>query len=299
MIELNYEKSFFGEKGITATSANYLANIAKESLNETQRFIENISFYSTDVSYIGSNAKSRVRKAVSRQDFENIKKRIQSMCAYNAFIAWVREAIKEKDLMLSLMKNYDIDRYMRNRGIVLERPERPIDYDSDDAIKEMNIGQRYLYLKAEACAATYGQLIHPNKPLSNARKKLSVLVNTPVEVVGEGRDALVYEHVFDLTSQEIDDLFFELQDTYRTFEKTLNNTKHDIKQKVFATNASRMAEYRNACEAYESKRSEIYAEFTKWREEQINEIHMLKIVIPDNLKGVYEKLNKMGKADKA
>ena len=50
---------------------------------------------------------------------------------------------------------------------------------------------------------------------------------------------------------------------------------------------------------YEERKAGKVDWLTKWREEQINEIHMLKIVIPDNLKGVYEKLNKMGKADKA
>lgn len=299
MIEIPFEKAFFGEKGITSTSANFLANIAKEKLNDSQKFLENISFYNTDVSYIGSSNKSRVRKSVSKTDFQSIKKRIHAMCVYNSFIAWVREAIKEKERLLNTLKSFDFYVYLSMNNIELERPVRKSEYDSEDALREMSVGQRFLYLNAEAYASTYGQIIHPNKPLSKARQVATELLNNPIQVVGEGRDALVYENSFDFSSGELDQLFFELQDTYRSYEKTLNNIKYSVKERVFNTNAQRTADYRNAIEAYESRRDALNAEFIIWRDGQINEAHALKIVIPDNLKDVFEKLNKIGKVEKA
>lgn len=298
MIDLKFEKAFFDEKGITATSANYLANMAKEAMQENQKFFDSLSLYSTDAYFIGNPNKSTIKKATAKEDFDSIAERIQNMCEYNAFIAWVREAIKEKDRMLTLMRTIDLDSYMGIFGIKLERPERPVDFDEADALRELNIGQRFMYLYKQACSSTYGQLIHPNRPISAARDKLNTLTNNPIEINGTGRDAIVKEYNFPYPTNLVDKLFFELQSAYRTNEKALNNMKHSIKERVFNVTVQRNSEYENAVEKYESERSKLYATFKKWQEEQINEIHRLKIVIPDNLQEVYQKLNKMG-AEKA
>lgn len=47
MKEIN--RVFFGEKGITSTSANHLANLAKECMESNRRALEGVGFITSTV----------------------------------------------------------------------------------------------------------------------------------------------------------------------------------------------------------------------------------------------------------
>lgn len=296
MIDITYQKCFFDTRGITSTSANHLANIAKETMEETKKFLDKMSLYSTDVTYIGATTKSRIKNSITREEFNSIADKVQSMCEFNTFISWVREAIKEKDRMMDVIKFLDFNDFLRLKGIELVKPDRPDDTEQSEILARMDIGNRFQYLKAEACAATYGQVIHPTKPLNHKRSELATLVNVPIELSGEGRDAIIYTHNFDFSIDEVDKLFFNLQDTYRTYEKTLNSFKFNIKKLILQEDTKRRTEYEEKYNEYDSKRDTLYNEFKDWKDGQVAEISQLKVVIPDSLKSVYEKLEKIGKA---
>ena len=54
---------FFGKHGITSTSANHLANIAKELIADNEAKLKNITFVTTTIDIVGSTASD---KTISR-----------------------------------------------------------------------------------------------------------------------------------------------------------------------------------------------------------------------------------------
>ena len=51
------DKIFFGESGLTCTSANHIANLAKERIADLESWLASISFTNTTISLIGSSEK--------------------------------------------------------------------------------------------------------------------------------------------------------------------------------------------------------------------------------------------------
>ena len=48
---------FFSENGLTSTSANHVANLAKEYVQETESQLANIKLYKSEVALIGTDNK--------------------------------------------------------------------------------------------------------------------------------------------------------------------------------------------------------------------------------------------------
>lgn len=89
---------YFGEEGLNSTSANYYANMAQELIQSTIDMLNNIRLYDTNVSSLDSQSKQLMSKGWD--SLEGIKEKLDKIGKMNAFCAWVREAIKEKDLNL-------------------------------------------------------------------------------------------------------------------------------------------------------------------------------------------------------
>jgi hypothetical protein len=80
---------------MTSTTANFYANIAKESQNAASERLNSVKFYKTSVAVIGSREKQLMEAGNDSLDF--IPNDLKTLAEMNAFCAWVREAIKEKE----------------------------------------------------------------------------------------------------------------------------------------------------------------------------------------------------------
>ena len=104
-------KQFFSDKGITSSSANHLANIAKETAEQIKSELNNINFLKTTVSLLGSKDPQLIKDGISNEDLETIQDKLQVVIEANAFIAWVREAIKAKDDEITAIKSMSVESY--------------------------------------------------------------------------------------------------------------------------------------------------------------------------------------------
>lgn len=84
---------YLSEKGITSTSANHLANLAKESIKEAESILDNISFVNKKVALINGEEKDL---RINKDRLSEISILLDRVSNMHAFCAWVREAIKEK-----------------------------------------------------------------------------------------------------------------------------------------------------------------------------------------------------------
>lgn len=124
MKEIN--RVFFGEKGITSTSANHLANLAKECMESNRRALEGVGFITSTVRLLSGGQASILTEGRNEQYLSSIPELLEEIAEMNTFCAWMREAIKAKDEELSLIDNADLCDYLENLSEMPEVPERGI-----------------------------------------------------------------------------------------------------------------------------------------------------------------------------
>ena len=223
---------YFSNEGLTSTTANYYANIAKELQMAAQERLNHVQMYSTSVAVIGSSEKQLMYAGLRDLTFLTLD--LPHLASLNAFCAWIREAIKEKEEQAKAVKQLDIEHWADQMGIKLpEWPSHPKDPEvitEQSVMDTWDINKRNKYLRLEAFAATYGKYIHPDGTFSKARKKAHEVVNKPITKEGVGRDMVLYYSDLTIDPQIIDSTFLALQDQYRSYEKELNQMKAELKE---------------------------------------------------------------------
>ena len=200
---------YFANEGMTSTTANYYANIAKELQEAALERLNNVKFYNTSVSVIGSSERQIMSHGIPNLDF--IKLDLENVAALNSFCAWVREAIKEKDSQAHIVSTTRIEDWAKANGIELpvapSHPRDPEPISEQSVIDSWDINKRNKYLRLEAFAATFGKYIHPNGAYSKARKQAHSSLNKPISSEGNGRDMILYYFDPSVDINEVDAVF--------------------------------------------------------------------------------------------
>jgi hypothetical protein len=298
---------YFSNEGLTSTTANYYANIAKELQMAAQERLNHVQLYSTSVSVIGSSEKQLMSAGL--RDLTFITLDLPHLASLNAFCAWIREAIKEKEEQAKVIKQLDIEHWADQMGIKLpEWPSHPKDPEvitEQSVMDTWDINKRNKYLRLEAFAATYGKYIHPDGTFSKARKRAHEVVNKPITKEGVGRDMVLYYSNLTIDPQIIDSTFLTLQDQYRSYEKELNQMKAELKEtvndltrKAYEKYQLDVAHWKEQQKLYSSDLSKAQSEWIKWRTDELERISQLKITIPDALKDIFRIIQQAGNTSK-
>ena len=285
MKEIN--RVFFGEKGITSTSANHLANLAKECMESNRRALEGVGFITSTVRLLNGGEAAILTEGRNEQYLSSVPELLKEIAEMNTFCAWMHEAIKAKDEELSLIDNANLCDYFED---LPETPERGIMWNEKDAIATFSIAERMEYYSLEVEAATLGKFIHSDKPFSVARTDMMKRMVQPNKLVGEGVNAMMYHFVPSISSDLVEDYYMQLQQKHRNVEGALNKYKYRIKKLVEEHNLELERKYRDAREVYNMTMQTKGTEFRAWQIEERSKIAALKIVIPEALTKTYEKL---------
>lgn len=287
---------FFTENGLTSTSANHVANLAKELIQDEELELSNVRLVNCSVSIIGSSEKTQICKGMEDGWFSFFTEFVNGVSEAKSLIAWLREAIKAKEQMLSDVDNTDIETWAEENGIAL--PERPVKRNvptREERIALLDIKERNRIFKLETEAAVIGKCIHPNGRFAAARKELHDRLSAPIEIKGEGRDALVYTYEPSCDFNKVDNTFFELQKWHREAQAELNGMLFKIDEQVRNDEIAANSEYIEARKSYEREYDTIRTKFKLWKDEECKKISSLKIAIPNDLAKIYERVNKLGK----
>lgn len=289
---MDKDKIFFSEdgKGLTSTSAGFCANMAKELYQATEAALNSMVFYTTTVKLMGSSTTDMLKEGVTT--VKDIPEALEMIAKLKSLIAWLRESVRAKERLIKEAQDRGYEYYDIK---VPESPKREDYISSDDVIAEFNIKQRNRYYYLEAFCATIGQYIHPGGVYATERDQLQKIIHEPNTVSGSGRDALLYSRKPSLDPQEVEDTFMGLQQTYREYQAELNSIKHDIEERLNKDTAEKNIAYAEACKSYSDTMKVLDAELTRKRKEAVTAASNLKIVIPDSLKDIYEKVSKLGK----
>lgn len=285
--------------GITSTSANTLANWAKNEAFAATQELASLTFVNTRVELInGENAKT---VGIGAKDPSRVGQLIETIAKLNSFSAWMREGIKAKEQLLRDLNDLDVEDYAELKGI--ELPKEPDNYPervvAQDIIGEMDVKERNNYLRLEAFAAAYGKYVHSTSALTGAvaqaRNELVEKMAHPSKIEGSGRDSVIYSYTPSVALEDVEAMFNALQETQRSYEQQLNAIKFSIDSEVNKRNAEAIEEYNKAFAAYREEMKALRAALQEHLIKERERIGRLKIVIPDDLKDTYEYLNSLGK----
>lgn len=292
-------KIFFGEHGITSTSANYLANLAKEELAQDQAELDAADFLTVSVNVIGSGAAPMIFSEGKDEEYvESLEKRFNKGGAMNSFCAWMREAIKAKEDEELYWKNYSLHDWAKDvEGI--EVPQ--VDYKPvptiEDVVGDMNVKEREEYYHLEAEAAFIGKYIHEKGSINEARKKLHKGLAKPAWKEGSGRDTLIYNNTASVKPELVDAEFEKLQNKHRSVEQRLNSIKAKQKDELNKRITKHRMDLIAETQRVQSETSILTEKYRKFIQDKLEEVNKLKIVIPEHLKETYEYLNAKGKSE--
>lgn len=196
------KNQFFSENGLTSTSANHVANLAKEYIEAKKQKINAITFINTEVSAGGQTY--TVGQATSKPDIESISNLLNDIDQATRLIAWLREALKAKEDL----KVMDIYEWAEIHSKIL--PQKPVKLPiihEEDIIATWDIEKYNSYFAYQTRATVIGEYIHPKGNFSKARQRAEEVRNTPYLVTGEGRDLTITHYTVPYTSEQIDELF--------------------------------------------------------------------------------------------
>lgn len=278
---------YFGTSGITSTSANTLANWAKEYVKDAS----SMRFYNCTLSLIGSGEESVISQGLKTIDVSFLDKKIK---AYS-LIAWLREAIKAREELKQEIENIDLDSYCKIKGInIPKRPEKENSLTEEEYWDSRSTKERNRYYELETACSVYGKFIHPNSPFAEARDKLMEIANNPINVSKGGRDTLIYKYTPSIDPKIVEQTFFSLQNKHRELQSQLNTMKYECESACMKSRTEAQNKYSSELKEYNAKMREIESEMAKYKTAEIEKLLKLKIIIPDSLKEIYKEVSKLG-----
>lgn len=132
---------FFGTTGttLTSTSAEHIANLAKEFVRGRQRDLEGLRFTEKVVHALGQAADTSVlERGIGEAELGQIADKLAEIGKANSLIAWLREGIKAKNDYLDAVKTATYADYCAWEGKTYEPLEEPdkADYLSQHGFDE-------------------------------------------------------------------------------------------------------------------------------------------------------------------
>lgn len=295
-------KAFFGEQGLSSTSANYYANLAKEVARRILNTLANVRFYSSTMSIIGENGEKVFSRGWDKQKVNSLENSLSLLTQLHSLIAFFREAIKEKERLGEEAKNYlDVDLRKLHQEKQIEfsahKPVRDPYLTEEDVVKTWTIGEQEKYLSLQTEAAVYGKFVHEDGFLSNARQDMMRILENPVSMTEKGRDTVIYTYEPTVDTEIVDSLYFTLQAHQRQVQAELNGMKKRIQDTLEANRIEVDEKYLCELQRYNAEMdelgsfmSEITEKESQQRKKLAQEVQNLKIVVPNRLKAVFDSL---------
>ena len=299
------KKAFFGEGGLTATSANHYANLAKEARRNCENYLANARFYSTRISVIGNDEGGVISEGLDENGLVKIEETVKRIAELNGLTAFFREAIKEKERLAKAAASWEDEakrEELRTRGEYVRtiKPTREAYITEDDVKNGWSVGEQEKYLSLEAEAAAYGKYIHEDGCISEARIDLMKKLTNPKSVKENGRDTIIYTYEPTIDAEDVDAVFFRMQAHHREVQAELNGMKKRIQDAIDLNKLEVDERYRVALQQWNLEGQKIDREYVEVAEAErvermrlMKEVEALRIVVPNRLNDVFLYLKNM------
>ena len=300
--EYVFNDIYFGEEGMTSTSAQHVSAMANVMVQDIKQHIMGLRLYEKSIRVIG-DVECKVEEV--NNTLPEISEGVKQICKANALIAWLREAVKEREQAQQYIQDMTLDKWMELQGI--EKPASPVppmmpkinfqDYktilDTGLSVKEYN-----RFVELNSALAVYGEMIHDKGLLTRQKNELARIMQNPTEVKESGRDTIITTYKVDVNvSVDIDKLYTELQSEYRKLQAEKNGIEAKFSNLAMDYQTRKMEEWKAAKAQYDRDLTRVNSELVgiqtqmqEWKKQRMEELAALKIIIPNDLKALYKEL---------
>lgn len=293
---------FTTEEGMTSTSAQHVSAMANVMVQDIKQHIMGLRLYEKSIRVIGD---AEVTVETVNNTLPEIAESVKRICKANALIAWLREAVKEREAAQKYVSDMSLDDWMKKQGIEKpvspEPPQMPRinfqDYktilDTGLSVKEYN-----RFVELNSALAVYGEMIHEKGLLTRQKSELARIMQNPTEVKESGRDTIITTYKVDVNiSADIDNLYTELQSEYRKLQAEKNGIEAKFSNLAMDYQTRKNDEWKAAKSQYDRDLQKVNSELVgiqtqmkEWKKQRLEELAALKIIIPDALKPLYKEL---------
>ena len=295
MIKIETNSVFFGEKGLTSTSAQHIKDMAGHMNENLKEQLNGIRFVTDEVKLLGSQSKEVLAKGWDIFQLEKVESILDTIAQTQSLQAWLGEAIKVKNMLSLHVQRYDFRTWLIDNELTIPETKCVELLTEEEWLNSLDLKIRNRYLTLQTTCAVYGQFIHPKMPMDKAKKYLQTRLNEPVEVTGSGRDSLVYYFTPSVEQSEVDKVYYLLQAKHRAAQAEFNKLKQEYEIAADEYRQKQIDANEEISTQSNALMNEYLNQYQKEHQEMTVKIRGLKIQIPDHLKGIYETVNKLGK----
>lgn len=278
----NEERIFLGENGVTSTSANHIANMAKELNLEVDSMIKGLSFIDEHVLDASESAKDVILKSgCSEEKLNELMKKLDETCEKMAIIAWLREGIAAKNKLLRNIESFSFNDYLNMKGISVQMPPIPSQketYDFYDETEKLN------ELQWNSYASVYGKIVHPDGAFSEARKEMYSAIQSPNDLKEISGNVYVVKKETTVPCETVEKMFFACQDKNREYNKKINSLRYSKEEAAKNEYNERYSEYTLEASKMRELHNTLMEEYLAYIKEEKSRISKLKIKIPSRFK---------------
>ena len=300
--EYVFNDIYFGEEGMTSTSAQHVSAMANVMVQDVKQHLMGLRLYEKSIRVIG-DVECKVEEV--NNTLPEISEGVKQICKANALIAWLREAVKEREQAQQYIQDMTLDKWMELQGI--EKPASPVppmmpkinfqDYktiiDTGLSVKEYN-----RFVELNSALAVYGEMIHDKGLLTRQKNELARILQNPTEVKESGRDTIITTYKVDVNvAVDIDKIYTELQSDYRKLQAEKNGIEAKFSNLAMDYQTRKMEEWKAAKAQYDRDLTRVNSELVgiqtqmqEWKKQRLEELAALKIIIPNDLKALYKSL---------
>ena len=293
---------FTNEEGMTSTSAQHVSAMANVMVQDIKQHIMGLRLYEKSIRVIGD---AEVTVETVNNTLPEIADSVKRICKANALIAWLREAVKEREQAQKYVSDMSLDDWMKKQGIekpaVPQPPQMPrINFQDYNTILDtgLTVKEYNRFVELNSALAVYGEMIHEKGLLTRQKAELARIMQNPTEVKESGRDTIITTYKVDVNiSADIDNLYTELQSEYRKLQAEKNGIEAKFSNLAMDYQTRKMDEWKAAKAQYDRDLQKVNSELVgiqtqmnDWKKQRLEELAALKIIIPDALKPLYKEL---------
>lgn len=288
---------FFKDGFLTSTEAQNICNVANEVIARLAESINSVQFYNTSITSIVSSD-NEVCAGRGTTDIAWIQDAIIKIGQYNSLIAWLKEAIKNKEEALEELSNTHIQDWLEYKDYPAPKsPSRKASVTKEDVIRNLEATELNKYFTLQSKAAAIGKFIHEGGSVSKAKIMLGKVIAEPNKISGAGRDTVVYKYTPSVNVDDVDNMFLSLMFEHRNLNAQLNFIKAKAIEEANTQNIVNEQEYQKARTAYSKeyndwldKIEDLQSRFNQYIITEKEKISKLKINVPDSLMETYKSI---------
>jgi len=286
---------YFGTEGVTSTSANYVANVAKELIRSEQADLDGLDFVTTSICQIGTDESHVTKLGNTEQDLQSVSQKLERIVRMKTLIGWIREAIKEKERLIEEVNNKYEGDILKLLGLEDVEYPKSKSYTEAEFIKTLPEAEQKKIQFLNTEAAVIGKFIHEKGSFGKARQNLFECNHKPNEVQRTVAIVTIQTNEPSVDVDKVDAVYFALQKRHREVQQELNSLLFKAKDLMHRENHRLADEFNEQLNEYRETTKANSRAVSRWKEDERVRISNLKIVIPTELRELFEEINNVGK----